>query len=420
MRVLVVSCVFPPEPVISAQTSAQIAEELARRGDEVTVITAFPSRPAGKLFSGYSRRLFERRMTTEGFELVRCFSMLSAESHFVSRLLENFSFGLTGGWAALTARRPDVIYANTWPIVAQAILSAIAQLRNIPLVISVQDVYPESLEVQQRIPVGGWLARWMRWLDSLIARRARAVVVISERFATTYQRERGVVADHLHVVPNWVDSRSVPWDEDRALQFRVEKNIPPGAFVCVYGGNIGAAAGVETLVRAFHYLKSLENVYLVIAGEGSHLKACQALADEVGNRRLLFHTPWRSDETARLLHAADVLLLPTRGRQSLASVPSKLITYLLAARPVIALALPQSDLAALIERSGSGWIVEPDRPEVLAATIETAMKLEVTERVRRGRAGREFALRNMMREACLPRLIHILHQAATPEGKAGT
>ena len=56
------------------------------------------------------------------------------------------------------------------------------------------------------------------------------------------------------------------------------------------------------------------------------------------------------------------MILPTRGQQSLASVPSKLIAYMLAARPVIALALPHSDLAQVIEESHCGWVVPPDQP----------------------------------------------------------
>ena len=135
MRVLIVSPLFPPEPVVSSQTSAQIAHSLIERGHDVTVITAFPSRPAGKLFPGYSRRLFQRTQES-GFTLIRCFTFLSSKSSMVSRFLENISFGLTSGLSVLTAQKADVIYANTWPIFASGILSAVSRLRHIPMVIN--------------------------------------------------------------------------------------------------------------------------------------------------------------------------------------------------------------------------------------------------------------------------------------------
>ncbi len=412
MRCLIVSCVFPPEPVVSSQTSAQIAKELVSRGHHAMVITSFPSRPAGKPYPGYSRKLLKREVSPAGFELIRCFSFFSAQSRMVSRFLENISFGITGGWVAVILRRPDIIYANTWPIFATGILFIVAQMRRIPIVINVQDIYPDSLVSQQRIRANGWLARWMRWVDRAIVRRCREVIVISEYFATIYSSDRGVSPERLHVVPNWMDKQLGVSDDGHGHQFRTIKKIPLNAFLVIYGGNIGIAAGVETIIESFRTLREIDNLYLVIAGEGGSLKACQLLASEIGCSRIIFHTPWPKDETEALLNAADLLILPTKHNQSLVSVPSKLISYMLAARPVIAMASVQSDLGQTINSSGCGWLVEPDDPKMLANKIKKVMSIDPAELKRRGKAGREFALANFTREVCLPKVISIIEQAA--------
>jgi glycosyltransferase involved in cell wall biosynthesis len=414
MHVAIVSAIFPPEPVVSAQTSAHVAEALAGRGHRVSVITAFPNRPAGKLYPGYPRRLYRRERTSQSFEITRCFSILSPKSSLTSRFLENISFGLTSGWAVLRLSAPDVVYANTWPILASGILFAVCRLRRIPLVISIQDVYPESLVAQQRIEAGGAIARWMQWLDGVIAQGAQAVIVISERFSRIYRESRQVTPARMHVVPNWLDENSILLDGQPG-RFRERKGIPPHAFVLAYGGNIGVAAGLETVIEAFHHLEERQagaGVCLLIGGEGSRLAACQALAQRYRQIRVIFHTPWPVEETSQLLRAADLLVLPTHGLQSLASIPSKLGSYMLAARPVLALALPESDVAKVVERSGCGWVVEPDRPEQLAAKIKEVSKFSPDELARRGRAGREFALRNLSRSINVPRVIDILERAA--------
>lgn len=434
MHVAIVSAIFPPEPVVSAQTSAQVAEALVQRGHQVSVITAFPNRPAGKLYPGYSRRLYRRERTPQGLEITRCFSILSPRSSLASRFLENFTFGLTSGWAVLRLTAPDVVYANTWPILASGILFAVCRLRRIPLVISVQDVYPESLVAQQRIQAGGVIARCMQWLDGLIARGAQAVLVISERFSRIYQESRGVIPARVHVVPNWLDENSIVLRSDRDGQpdrFRKRKGIPPHAFVLAYGGNIGVAAGLEAVIEAFLRLEDRQagaSVYLLVGGEGSRLAACQALAQrsvrphrpvsDPAMGRVVFHTPWPVEETSQLLRAADLLVLPTHGLQSLASVPSKLVSYMLAARPVLALALPDSDVAEVIERSGCGWVIEPDHPELLAARIKEVKELSSDELARRGQAGREFALRNLSRSINVPRAIDILERAAAEQPRS--
>jgi glycosyltransferase involved in cell wall biosynthesis len=102
---------------------------------------------------------------------------------------------------------------------------------------------------------------------------------------------------------------------------------------------------------------------------------------------------------------ADVLLLPTKGRQSLNSIPSKLITYFLSGRPVIAAVLSESDIAAAIFESGAGWVVNPDSAELMAEAILAASEQSPETLNRMGSAGREYALENHSRESNLSRLV---------------
>ena len=329
----------------------------------------------------------------------------------LSRFLENSSFALTGGWVALTQRRPDVIYSNTWPILASGIIYLVSWLRRIPLVISIQDIYPESLILQKRINADGKLARWLRHCDRTIVQGCHDVIVISWRFREYYLK-RGVAAECLHVVHNWGNEVEHTVGDDRTERFRGGLGLCRDDFLCVYGGNVGAASGIETAIHSFAYLRELGKLRLLIAGEGSHLSICQDLAKQDAGQRILFHSPWLSIETFMLLRMADVLILPTRGNQSLVSVPSKLIAYLLAARPVIALAHPDSDLAELIANSGCGWVVEPDQPSKLAGAIKRVMYLTSEERRLRGQNGREYALKSMTKERNLPRVIRIVEKAA--------
>jgi colanic acid biosynthesis glycosyl transferase WcaI len=407
MRVTIVSCVFPPEPVVSSITSSHLAEELARRGHDVTVIAAFPSRPAGRVYSSYRRKLFQIEPHEAGYRIVRCFAATSSKSTLVSRLLENISFGITSACAALFGRRADVIYANTWPIFAQAFVCIVAFLRGSRLVLSVQDVYPESLLSQRRIRKRGVVAWTLRWVDMMTARRADALVVISERFAQIYKQDRGVATQRIHIVPNWTEERDMCGALD-ADAFRGGKRIPPDAFLVVYSGNVGFASGIDKVVEAWGLLAGEHSGWLLVAGEGGLLSACRALAADLGTERIVFHSPYPVEDTPSVLASAELLLLPTRGHQSLYSVPSKLISYMLAGKPILCQASPESDLAKAVEAADCGWVVEPDRLELFAAAIEQIRTSPAAERERRGRAGEQFARQNFSKSALLPRIISII------------
>lgn len=413
MRSLVVSCVYPPEPVVSARTSRDVASALAQRGHEVSVIAPFPNRPAGRIFPGYRRRLRERRTETGGIEVVRCFSFFSRRPSLASRLLESVSFAVTAGWLALVARRPAVIYANTWPIVGTGILLCVARLRGVRLVVNVQDLYPESLVSQERIGARGGVAGWLRGLDGWIARGCDAVLLVSDRFLPFYRESRRVPAERLHVVPNWADAPEELPSDEVARQFRAACGIPGDAFVVAFGGNIATAAGVEGLIGAFATLQDMPGCHLLIAGGGSNLEVCRGLASRVAPGRVHFRSPWLEEETLVALRAADLLALPTLAGQSEVSVPSKLMTYLLAGRPVLAVALPGSALACAVERSGAGWVVAPGAPAELAARIREIARLGSAERSRRGEAGLAFAKTEFAPDAGPARIVALLEQVAS-------
>ncbi len=110
-------------------------------------------------------------------------------------------------------------------------------------------------------------------------------------------------------------------------------------------------------------------MYLLIAGEGSQLNACKKMVILKGINRIKFYSPWPADETSAVLSAADCLLLPTQGQQSLASVPSKMISYLFAAKPIVALSLYHSETAQIIKKAGCGLVLPPAAPKQLANAL---------------------------------------------------
>ncbi len=414
MKVLIVSAVFPPEPVVTAQTSFQIADELFHQGHEVTVLAPFPSRPDGELFKGYRRSLYRRE--SMGFAVIRCFSFLSKKSTVGSRMLENIGFAITSSVRVMLAPRPDILYMNSWAIFGAGLVSIAASIRGIPVAMSIQDIYPESLSEQKKIAPGSPLYRILRRLDTKIAHSAKALIVISERFRETYAVDREVPAERIHVVQNWGETASVEVDARGAYALRQKYCIPDRAILAVYGGNIGAAAGVETVIEAFEYLWNDENIYLLIAGSGSSLRACQQLVDKKGlHDRVFFYTPWPKAQTGMVLGAGDILLLPTQGEQSLVSVPSKLISYMLAGRPVLAMVLKNSDTAELIAGAKAGWVIPPDDPAGVAAALKTIAAIPPEELRASGARALDYALRHLTREANLPKMIQLLLQLAKPE-----
>lgn len=410
MRIVLVSCVFPPEPLTSAYTSHSLAYALMKRGHDVQVITSYPSRPGGRVFPGFRRRLFGQRQRDNDVEVVRCFSTTSRSSTLLSRFVENLSFGLFAGGALVRGRRPDAIYVNTWPIFATGIVSLIAGARSVPLVLSVQDVYPESLIVLNKLSSGSVLARLLRWFDACIAHSAAAVVTISEGVEEIYLRDRGIPQECVHRIANWREMEDLPANE-AIERWRNMFGTGPDAFLFVFAGNVAAACGVEDVISTVSGLDDELPVMFVVAGSGGALERCRGVVARYQTAKVKFIGPFQANETLPILSAGDVLILPTQGDQSLVSMPSKLVSYLMSGRPVLAIARHESDLARVVNGSGCGWVVEPGDSDALARQLRAITVMDRLDLARKGALGREYALTHFSAEFCLPKLITVVEGA---------
>lgn len=410
MRFLIISAIFPPEPLVSARTSAQIAEGLTKEGHEVVIITSFPSRPSRLHYPNYSRKIYKIEISPDGYQIIRCFSFFSARSTIISRFAENLSFGVVAGMVSIMVKKPDAIYVNSWPLFSTGILYLISRLLGVPILMSIQDLYPESLITQGRIHNRGLFYRLFLWLDGVIARGAEKVIVISDHFANVYRELRKVEVDKIHVVPNWASIDEIHLDV-QSERYRDQMGIPKNAFVLVYGGNIGVASGIDAMLEPFKELGSYNGIYLIIAGEGSRLAHCKEVAKKIPGNKLIVHTPWYVSETSLILRSADLLILPTRSGQSMSSIPSKLIYYMLAARPILALVHSDSETAKVITQAKCGWILHPDQSEAIMEKIIWIKDNSSGNLAKMGQSGREYAINHYSKESCLPKLITLLEES---------
>jgi colanic acid biosynthesis glycosyl transferase WcaI len=410
MKIHIVSCVFPPEPVVSALTSAKIAEEMSGLGHDVTVFAPFPSRQVDQDTIQYRQRFLHRDVSPHGYKVFYCFSFFSSVSTMVSRFLEYISFGLSVFLILLFSQPADVVYGNTWPIFGQGLLMLVCKLRGMPLVLSVQDLYPESLLAQKRgITKTSWSYSILHWLDMETARNCAGLIVISEKFKGVYVNDRRIPEEKIAVIPNWIDeSLALTTTPDGTI--RKQHEIPVDAFLVIYGGNIGKAAGVRNLIDSFHHLQNQENIYLLLAGAGNSLPECVDLIQKYQLSHVKIHSPWQVSDTYKLLSTADLCILPTQGEQSLVSVPSKLLSYMLAGRCVLALASPESETATILQDSQAGWVITTDDPVSLAGTILKISCLSPDERNKPGEAGVEYVLKHFSTGRNLPKVVELLVQ----------
>lgn len=139
----------------------------------------------------------------------------------------------------------------------------------------------------------------------------------------------------------------------------------------------------------------------------------QELAQKTENPRIFFHTPWLDSETSSLLAAANLFILPTQGEQSMFSVPSKLISYMLAGHPILSCVGEKSEVARIINTARCGWTIPSTNPQVISEKLLSLSQCSQEELEEYGKRGRDYAMQEMTKKANLPKLIKLMDSIAS-------
>jgi len=369
MKITFICGVFPPEREPSGVMAQQLASRLGAGGHEVSVVAPFPSRPYGRLYAGFRRRLREVSAQQEPYRLVRCANwFVGQRRRHVDRLLENITFGMSSAWAAWREGRPDVMIVETWPILAVHFPALLAAWWRVPVLYYIKDVYPEAAEKAGVLAENGWLARLCRVWDGYLCRACARVVVISDSMRDLLASSRAVPAEHFAVIRDWKDPQDFqPHPIENA--WRRAQNIPAGTFVAMFGGTMGLVSGAGILVETAEMLRQRSDLQLVCVGEGVRKLEMIAEAGRRGLHNLRFLPFQPGERVPEVQSAANVTLLTILPGYSDASFPSKLISYLAAGRPIVCSAPAGSAACRVVQEAEAGIVVPPGDAAALAAAI---------------------------------------------------
>jgi colanic acid biosynthesis glycosyl transferase WcaI len=319
----------------------------------------------------------------------------------VWRITFDSSIGLTSGLTALSIPKVDVAICVSPPI-QTALAAAVVRFKVGKVVIFVQDLPTEAARSVGMLKDGVAL-RVGRSLEHLAYKLADHIVVISSAFAR-YIQSVGVEASKITEIPNWADVETIkPARQDQAVRNRL--GAGPGDFLVVYTGNMGAKQDLLNVVAAANILSEDEHVKIALIGDGQERPriAENIEAMRLDNIRLL---PLQArDEFSKVLTAADALIINQATGVVDSVLPSKLLSYMAAGRPVVAAANTDSTTAELVRRSGCGVVVDPGRPEALAAQLRSMASHngESDTLAMIGSRGRAYVERNFERNAILNR-----------------
>ncbi|MDP8930357.1 MAG: glycosyltransferase family 4 protein [Actinomycetota bacterium] len=240
----------------------------------------------------------------------------------------------------------------------------------------------------------------------LFLRQARSVVALWTGAARVLSERFGLDERRIEIIPNGVPASRCPVVDpgDRPVA-RARFGLHPHSPTLLYIGALVPEKGADAAIRA---LAGCEECQLLVVGAGPEYGALRALAGAVAPARVVFAGP--VDHPANAFAAADIVVLPSRGGDSM---PGVLIEAGLSGLPAVATSV--GGIPAIVRAEVTGEIVAPDDEVQLVAAIRRALH----RADRYGRAARQHCLEHFEIDAVAAqwdRLLTSMLEGAAADG----
>lgn len=357
MRLLIHDYVGHPFPL-------QLSRELAHQGHEV--LHAYPHRPQDPQADlikrpGDAPTLILRQLP---FRPSGC----PAPTSFLRRRRLEVAYGrqvarLVGTW------RPDGVISVHTPTAPQGAILKATRALGAPFLFWLQN-FPSlavDREVRTQMPLLGELVgKAYRWIEGRQLRASHRVVIPAPDFAPFLEQDFRVPERRIAIIPNLApleDLPETPQDNPWSRRHRLANH-----FVYLYTGSLTLSQHPQLLLDLAERTRRDPQVRVVVLsqGPGADWLAAQQKTRQLPNLLLL---PYQNfDQMPQVLASSAVLLTLLADTAETFLFPTKILSYLCAARPLL-LAGPASNLAArLIRHEDLGLTVPPaDSPAFLAA-----------------------------------------------------
>ena len=403
MRILVVTQYFYPESF----KINDLVEQMQKRGHDVCVLTGLPNYPEGKIYSGYNFWRY-RKEEYRGAKVIRSALIPRGKGGGLRLFINYMSFAIFASLTALfrVKGRFDVVFVyEISPITVAIPALVIKRLRRIPVVMWVQDLWPESV-----FDAGNVNSKAVQFvLNALVKKiyhRCDSMLLSSRAFRQSV-KSFGIPDREISYLPNWAEEFFKPCSKDK--EFEHEGLLPDG-FKVLFAGNIGEAQDFPAIIEAAEKLRKVKDIKWVILGNGRCSEWARNEVEKRGLSETVHFLGRFAVETMPLFFCrADVMLVTLKKSLVFSlTVPAKLQAYMACARPIVTML--DGEGSRIVKEARAGLVCQAGDSDELAENVLELYEMPLQKREEMGANALEYCRKHFDRETILGELDRVLRE----------
>lgn len=287
--------------------------------------------------------------------------------------------------------RFDLVMYPTPPITQVKTVEFIKKRDNAKSYLLLKDIFPQNavdIGMMKKSGVKGLIYRHFRRVEKKLYRVSDHIGCMSQANVDYVLKHNPEVDNNIvEVCPNSIEVIDINIDEEAKGRIRVKYGIPLHKKVYVYGGNLGKPQGIPFILKCMAAVKDLDTVHFVIVGDGSEYAKVSAFVESNAPQNVTLIKKLPKEDYDVLVSACNIGLIFLDHRFTIPNFPSRLLGYLQAKLPVLAVTDVNSDVGKVIESGSFGWWCESNNVEAFKEKVMISAEASTNEM---GIAGFEY------------------------------
>lgn len=351
-----------------------LLREFTRRGHDVYCISPAERRTGIETHLEEGGRLLKLRIgnTQKTNTVEKGISTVLIEPQFVSAIKRYFS-----------DVRFDLVLYSTPPITLANVVEFIKKRDNAVSYLLLKDIFPQNavdIGMMSRSGVKGVLYRYFRNVE-------KRLYAISDYIGCMSPANVQYVLSHntkldparVGVCPNSIEPVDMSICQEEIKAMRTKYGIPLDKVVFVYGGNFGKPQGIPFLIDCLRSRKDDPDVFFLVIGDGTEYDVLRDFIqrEKQPNVRLMDRLP-RGDYD-KMVAVCDVGMIFLDHRFTIPNFPSRILSYMQAGLPVLAVTDPNTDVGKTIVDGGFGWWCESDDVAKFSQQVDKIVSSDISQ-----------------------------------------
>ena len=256
----------------------------------------------------------------------------------------------------------DLVLYSTPPITFCNAIEYVRKRDNAKTYLLLKDIFPQNSVDIGMLSKSGWKGLIYRFFRN----KEKHLYRISDHIGCMSQANVDYVIKHnpdvdpsiVEICPNSIEVVDMSVDEKTREEIRKKYDIPLDKKVFVYGGNLGKPQGIDFMIQCLKSQEKNAEVFFIIVGDGTEFSKIESYMDKdhPQNVKLMRRLP--KEDYDKMVGACDVGMIFLDHRFTIPNFPSRILSYMQAKIPVLAVTDPNTDIGKVIVTGGFGWWCE--------------------------------------------------------------